>query len=90
MANPTHHVAERPTGPLAKPRYVVWLDDQNAFRLQGTSASLAGKPDIIAANDEEAVIIDVKTGQENPSHTIQVMIYLYAAPKPSTGTKASK
>ena len=41
--------------------YVVSVEDQNAFRLQGTSATLAGKPDRIAANDEEAIIIDVKT-----------------------------
>ena len=60
--------------------YAVSVEDQNGFRLQGTSASLAGKHDLIAANDEEDIIIDVKTGQQDPFHAVQVMIYLYAVP----------
>ena len=42
---------------------------------------MARKPDLIVTNDEEAIIIDVKTGQDNPSHAIQIMVYLYAVPK---------
>ena len=42
---------------------------------------LAGKPDLVARRDDEAVIIDAKTGQEIASHIVQVMIYLYAIPK---------
>ena len=30
--------------------------------------------------DDEAVIVDAKTGQEGPSHAVQVMIYMYAVP----------
>ena len=42
---------------------------------------LAGKHDLIAANDEEDIIImDVKPGQQDPFHAVQVMIYLYAVP----------
>ena len=77
VAHPPHIVAQRPRAHWQNRGYVVSVEDQNAFRLQGTSATLAGKPDRIAANDEEAIIIDVKTDQENPSHAIQVMIYLY-------------
>ena len=42
---------------------------------------MSGKPDLIAQRDDEAVIVDAKTGQESPSHSVQVMIYLYAVPK---------
>ena len=39
------------------------------------------KHDLIAANDEEDIIImDVKPGQQDPFHAVQVMIYLYAVP----------
>ena len=44
---------------------------------------MSGKPDLIAQREDgsEAVIIDAKTGQESPSHAVQVMIYLYAIPR---------
>ena len=54
---------------------------QNRFELRGKSATLAGRPDLVARRDDEAVIVDAKTGQENPGHVVQVMIYLYAVPK---------
>ena len=31
--------------------------------------------------EDAAVVVDAKTGNESPSHTVQVMIYLYAVPK---------
>ena len=61
--------------------YTVYTENQNAFRLRGYSATLAGKPDLIAVNNHEAVIIDAKTGKHSPSHTAQVKIYQYAVPK---------
>ena len=61
--------------------YDVDVERQNAFTLQGRTATLAGRPDLIAWRDDEAVIIDAKTGHESPSHAVQVMIYLYAIPK---------
>ena len=49
---------------------------------EGQSATLASKPDLIAVSNDEAVIIDVKTGREQPPwHVVQVMIYLYAVPR---------
>ena len=57
------------------------VEAQNRFELRGKSATLAGRPDLVARRDDEAVIVDAKTGQENPSHVVQVMIYLYAVPK---------
>ena len=61
--------------------YSVNVEGQNAFRLRGTSATLAGKPDLIAQRDATAVIVDVKTGHESASHVVQVVIYLYAIPR---------
>ena len=59
----------------------VDVEAQNRFELRGKSATLAGRPDLVARRDDEAVIVDAKTAQENPSHVVQVMIYLYAVPK---------
>ena len=57
------------------------IKGQNNFQLRGRAATLAGKPDLIAQRDDNAVIVDVNTGQENPSHVVQVMIYPHAVPK---------
>ena len=56
-------------------------EGQNSFELQGRSATLAGQPDLITQRDGQAVIVDVKTGQDSASHVVQVMIYLYAIPR---------
>ena len=61
--------------------YDVGVEGQNSFRPRGKAATLAGKPDLIPRRDDEAVIVAAKTGQESPSHAVQVMIYLYAIPK---------
>lgn len=60
--------------------YRVAAEDQNAFHLRGSSAILAGKPDLIARKGRETVVIDVKTGRDRPSHAVQVKIYQYAVP----------
>ena len=61
--------------------YDVRLENQNAFRLRGQSAILAGKPDLLVLNNDRILIVDVKGGQEQPWHRYQVMIYMYALPK---------
>ena len=61
--------------------YTVTTENQNLFRLRGSSATVAGKPDLIAERNHEVVIIDVKTGRVSPAHRAQVMIYQYAVPK---------
>lgn len=60
----------------------VSLEGQNAFRLRGKSATLAGRPDLVMLDDRDATIIDVKTGQERAWHRVQVMIYQYALALP--------
>ena len=61
--------------------YDVDVEAQNRFELRGKTATLAGRPDIIAHREDDGVIVDAKTGHDSPSHTVQVMIYLYAVPK---------
>ena len=57
------------------------VEAQNRFELRCRTATLAGRLDTIARREDGAVIVDAKTGQECPSHAVQVMIYLYAAHK---------
>ena len=61
--------------------YEVFTENQNAFRLRGATATLAGKPDLIAVKGNDLVVIDAKTGRPSPHHAVQVMIYQYAVPK---------
>ena len=59
----------------------VYVESQNSFRLEGQTATLAGRPDLIVVNDDHALVIDVKSGREQAWHAVQVMIYVYALPK---------
>ena len=61
--------------------YTVYTENQNSFRLRGATATLAGKPDLIAVKGNDAVIIDAKTGRPSPHHSVQVLTYMYAVPK---------
>ena len=68
-------------GSWEKLGYTVYTEAQNAFRLRGASATLSGKPDLIAFKRGDAVIIDAKTGKPSPSHNAQVLTYMYAVPR---------
>lgn len=59
----------------------VTSEDQNAFKLEGTAALVAGKPDLVATMPGHALVIDGKTGRERESDRWQVLFYLYALPK---------
>ena len=61
--------------------YTVFTESQNSFALRGKTATLGGKPDLIARKGNEGVILDVKTGKPSPSHGVQVMLYMYAVPR---------
>ena len=61
--------------------YDVNVEAQNRFELRGSTATLAGRPDIIAHREDDSVVVDAKTGHDSPSHAVQVMIYLYAVPR---------
>ena len=59
----------------------VYVEGQNSFRLRGQSATLAGRPDLIVVRSNDALIIDVKAGRQQPAHFVQIMIYMYALPR---------
>ena len=61
--------------------YTVFTESQNSFALRGKTATLGGKPDLIARKGSQGVILDVKTGKPSPSHGVQVMLYMYAVPR---------
>jgi hypothetical protein len=71
----------RTRGELGALGAVVRVEAQNAFRYRHSSgAVLAGKPDLIALEDGEAVVIDCKTGRPRVSDQLQVQIYMYFLP----------
>lgn len=59
----------------------VLTEGQNRFVLRGKSAALGGRPDLVAWNGGRGTVIDIKTGQPSPAHSVQVMIYMYAMPR---------
>ena len=61
--------------------YTVLTEGQNSFTLRGSSAVLAGKPDLVARRRDQATVIDAKTGRPSPAHTAQVLLYMYALPR---------
>ncbi len=65
--------------------YSVTREDQNAFRLKGKVAILAGKMDLIAVPASEpslaTLIVDTKTGQPRASDWWQVLIYMFVLPQ---------
>ena len=61
--------------------YDVRVENQNAFRLRGQSATLAGKPDLIVLQNNRVLVVDVKSGKPQPWHRYQAMIYMYALPR---------
>lgn len=58
---------------------VVFTENQNQFWMKGKTATISGKPDLIAVG-ETGVICDVKTGQPKAADSVQVMLYMYAVP----------
>ena len=46
--------------------FTVSVERQNDFRLQVATATISGRPDIVAWRDDQAVIVDVKAANPNP------------------------
>jgi CRISPR/Cas system-associated exonuclease Cas4 (RecB family) len=69
--------------------WVVEVESQNDFKLEGRKAVVAGKPDLVARKGDAVRIIDGKTGRERDSDIFQVLVYLYALPlvRPELATK---
>jgi CRISPR/Cas system-associated exonuclease Cas4 (RecB family) len=66
--------------------WTVTTEDQNAFKLKGKDAIVAGKPDIVATmpgldgKPGHMLVVDGKTGREREADYWQVLIYLFALP----------
>jgi hypothetical protein len=59
----------------------VRVESQNSFQYKHASgAVLAGKPDIVAIEGMDAVVVDCKTGKPKMSDQLQVQIYMYVLP----------
>jgi CRISPR/Cas system-associated exonuclease Cas4 (RecB family) len=61
--------------------WTITTEDQNAFKLEGSAAIVAGKPDLIATRAGRVLVVDGKTGRQRESDIWQVLLYLYAVPK---------
>jgi CRISPR/Cas system-associated exonuclease Cas4 (RecB family) len=66
---------------LERDGWTVTVEDANAFKLEGSSAVVAGKADLVAVKDDRVLVVDGKTGRERESDIWQVLIYLWALPK---------
>lgn len=60
--------------------YEVFQEGQNAFRLQGRTAIVAGRPDLVAVHEDCSYIVDVKTGTVRDSDVVQMMMYMWMVP----------
>lgn len=72
---------ERRRKALLADGWTVRVEDENAFKLEGEVAVVAGKPDLVAEKDGQVLVIDGKTGRERESDIWQVLFYLFAIPK---------
>lgn len=61
--------------------YTVTVEDQNALKLQGEAATIAGKPDLLAVSDTECLVVDCKTGRPKDSDVMQILGYLFMLPR---------
>lgn len=65
--------------------YEVYLEGQNALRVQGKGgAILGGKPDLVAVKGDTAIIVECKTGQPRTSDSLQVRLYMHLLSEWST------
>lgn len=60
--------------------WTVSIEHENALSLEGRSAILAGKPDLVATRESVLRIVDAKTGKPKSSDWWQVLIYMTVLP----------
>lgn len=64
--------------------YRVRVEDQNKFTARhedSPSVAIGGKPDLLAFRDDDAIIIDVKTGLHYVGHDQQVLLPMALMPR---------
>lgn len=61
--------------------YIVFVEEQNAFKLRGQQGvTLAGKPDIVALRDNAVCVMECKTGLPRGADQLQVLVYMLILP----------
>lgn len=65
---------------LQKQGYQVFVEHQNTFNLKGRVATIGGTADIVAIGQQDAWVIDCKSGRQKDSHYFQVLIYMLMLP----------
>ena len=65
---------------LERQGYKVYIEDQNAFKVELADACISAKPDIVAIKPDEKLAIDCKTGRPKNSDQVQVMLYMKYLP----------
>jgi hypothetical protein len=65
--------------------YKVLLEEANAFTVQGRTAIVTGKPDLVAINQNQVLIEDMKTGKRRSSDHAQVGVYMLLTGKSYEG-----
>lgn len=65
---------------LRQENYEVFIEAQNRFNLKGRVATVGGTPDIVAIRNDEAWVIDCKSGKQKDAHYFQVLIYMLVLP----------
>ena len=72
-------------------RYTVSREGQNSFNVKGRSGVvLAGRADIVAVKNDDAVVIDCKTGSQKSSDIQQVLVYMFFLPQVHPQLKGRK
>ena len=56
--------------------YVVYVEEENTFHLQGKMATVGGRPDLVVLEGDSIVIEDCKSGKQKKVHRFQVLIYM--------------
>jgi CRISPR/Cas system-associated exonuclease Cas4 (RecB family) len=59
---------------------LVGVEEDNEFKLEGDTAIISGKPDLVARDVGDALVIDAKSGKPRESDQWQVRIYLAILP----------
>jgi CRISPR/Cas system-associated exonuclease Cas4 (RecB family) len=80
-----HMVIERAEA-LRKLGYDAAIEEENSQKVVGKTFDIciAGRPDIVAYNDEEIIVEDCKSGSKRPFHYYQVLLYMLLIPHAST------
>ena len=60
--------------------WTVKVEEQGEFRVNGKLGDISGKPDIVAMKDDEALVVEVKSGKPRQSDHWQVLLYLLFLP----------